>query len=152
MFSDMLSVVERATVTPDTPLQRIMFRCEVPEYHWQGIERVYALIGWNFHLRDFEYDYPITVIERIIEVPNSAYSPNDTFRITKKDLTFVSALLHSDDEIIGFIHTHPPEQYKPSDADIAGVGESLIGGVLCEDQFVWFNSSGVFSALLITDF
>ena len=122
MFSDMLSVVERATVTPDTPLQRIMFRCEVPEYHWQGIERVYALIGWNFHLRDFEYDYPITVIERIIEVPNSAYSPNDTFRITKKDLTFVSALLHSD-EAHWFSELHmpqlsplksPPRLWRPS--------------------------------------
>lgn len=152
MFSDILSVVERATVTSDAPTQRIMFRCEVPEYHWQGIERVYALVGWNFELRDYEYVYPIAVIERILEVPNSAFSPNDTFRITKGDLTFVSALLQGDDEIIGFIHTHPPEQYKPSSADIAGVGESLFGAVLCEDRFVWFNSAGVFNALLITDF
>lgn len=140
------------TNSPTTETPRIMFRCNVPEYHWQGIERVYALVGWNFVLRNYEFFYPITVIERVLEVPNSAISPSDTFRITKNDLMFVSNLLRQDDEIVGFLHTHPPQEYKPSDADIAGTGKDLIGAVLCEDRFTWFNESGIFHALLITDF
>lgn len=129
-----------------------MFRCRIPEYHWQGIERVYALVGWNFVLRDYEYLYPISIIERIIEVPNSAYTPSDTFRITKKDLLFVSNLLRPDDEIIGFMHSHPPQEYTPSDADITGCGKDLFGAVLCEDRITWFSEKGIFRPLLITDF
>lgn len=129
-----------------------MFRCDIPEYHWQGIERVYAFIGWNFMLRDYEYSYPISVIEKILEVPNSAFYPSDAFRITKRDLMFVSNLIQQDDEIIGFMHSHPPQQYRPSDADIQGVGKDLIGAVQCEDQIAWFSEEGVFSPLLITDY
>lgn len=131
-----------------------MFRCLVPEYHWQGIERVYALVGWNLVLRDHEngLSYPISIIERILEVPNSAHSPDTTFRITKKDLSFVSGLLRHDDEIIGFMHSHPPQEYEPSDADIAGCGKYLFGVVICEDRMTWFTEEGVFKPLLITDY
>jgi len=131
---------------------RIMFRCRIPDYRWQGIERVYAFVGWRFVLRDSECVYPIVVIERIIEVPNSAFVPSDTFRITKKDLVFVSRLLRPEEEIIGFMHTHPPKDYEPSDADIAGCGKDLIGAVFCDDKFTWFDENGVFRGLLITDY
>ena len=150
MISGILSVMQKTSVHTT----RIMFRCNVPEYSWQSLERVWAIVGWHLTLTDEENDSrcPIVIIERMIEVPNSACYPSDTFRITKKDLSFAATLLRQDDEIIGFMHSHPPEHYEPSAEDIAGCGDDLIGAVLCENRTVWFNKKGVFPAYLITDY
>jgi proteasome lid subunit RPN8/RPN11 len=93
---------------------------------------VFAVVGSQY--RDFVF------VERFVEVANSSCSPGETFEVVKSSLD--SADIPKSATVVGFVHTHPPGVYHPSDDDIAGLGEGLLGAVLCDGILLWYDGSG----------
>lgn len=105
---------------------------EVPVCVWEGRERVFVVVGSVY--RNFLF------VERFVEVENSSATPESNFEVLKGSL--LSADIPAAATIIGFAHTHPPAQYHPSDDDIAGLREGLIGAVICDGIVVWYDEDG----------
>lgn len=104
----------------------------VPDYVWEGRERVFAIVGSLY--RNFVF------VERFYEVENSSATPDETFEVLKGSI--LAAGIPSSATIIGFAHTHPPAEYHPSDADIAGLRKGFVGVVICEGITVWYDNKG----------
>ncbi|NBO53647.1 MAG: hypothetical protein EBU84_03425 [Actinobacteria bacterium] len=105
---------------------------EVPVCSWNGVERVFAVVGSVY--RNFLF------VERFVEVVNSSATPESSFEVVKGSL--LSADIPVSATIVGFAHTHPPAHYHPSDNDIDGLREGMFGAVLCDGIVVWYDNKG----------
>jgi proteasome lid subunit RPN8/RPN11 len=109
--------------------------CEAfPVYDWNGFERVYAIVGVRF--RNY------VIIDRFVELPNDSDIPAKTFSVSARDLKPVATSMTSEESVLGFAHSHPPLQSIPSDEDIEGISDDLLGLVLCGDSHAWYDARG----------
>ena len=72
-----------------------------------------------------------------------SFSPEKTFAVLKSDVSSVKGSLTPPETVLGYAHTHPYPYYAPSFEDIEGIGLGMIGLVVCNDSYEFYNSDGL---------
>ncbi len=102
------------------------------------IEEVCAMFGFRYG--------PYVFISNLTKVDNSHPEPIDHFIVTASNVKKA----HRDNKglhLIGYIHTHPPELPEPSQNDIDGMPNTLLGAVWTPHTLTWYTNNGNISAI-----
>ncbi len=108
---------------------------------YDGLERVYVLTGLTYR----QY----VVVQRVVEVPNVSLSPEKTFAVLKSDTRKVRESLTPPESVLGYAHTHPYPYYAPSFDDIEGISAGMIGLVVCNDSYEFYNNDGLIAVSIL---
>ena len=108
---------------------------------YDGKECVYVLTGLIYR--------KYVVVHRVVEVPNVSSSPEKTFAVLKSDVSKVKGSLTPPEIVLGYAHTHPYPYYAPSFEDIEGIATGMIGLVVCNDSYEFYNNDGLIATKIL---
>lgn len=87
---------------------------------------------------------PYVNIYSLPKVRNVHPVPESNFAILKEDIEYLENS-HREGRILGFIHTHNPEDYdynEPSQNDLSGLPNGYIGGIWSANKLFLYNRNG----------